>query len=70
MKLSDAVRDAIRRSGQSIYKIAYQTQVAEWSLSKFVRGEVGLNMKALDRLADHFGLTISSPSGTKDGEAK
>jgi hypothetical protein len=59
MQLSDQIREAIRQSGQSIYRVALSTKVEEKSLRRFMRRETGLSMKALDRLAAYFNMNVS-----------
>jgi hypothetical protein len=67
--LSDEIRKAIRRSGKSIYRIGQHARVAEWSLYKFMKGEVGLSMGALDRLAAYLGVKVmgEGAAGAEEG---
>jgi transcriptional regulator with XRE-family HTH domain len=58
LRLSDQVRHAIKTCGQSRYAIAKATGISNSTLSRFMSGERGLTMKALDILADHLGLNI------------
>ena len=70
MTFSDQVRDAIRHSGQTIYRVAMSVQIQEKNLHKFMKGEVGLSLASLDRIAEYLGLNLSEcdpPSTTSDG---
>jgi transcriptional regulator with XRE-family HTH domain len=58
-KVSVALRSVIRKSGESLSVIAERTGVDPGRLSRFVRGERGLTLRAVDALAKHFGLTLA-----------
>ena len=58
VKLSDQIRLAVEASGISQYRLSKEVRISKTSLSRFMRGERGLTLKALDRLADFLGLTI------------
>jgi transcriptional regulator with XRE-family HTH domain len=58
-KVSDQVRGIIDKCGLSRYEISKRTGIDEATLSKFMSGERGLSMKALDRLGDCLGLTVN-----------
>jgi hypothetical protein len=58
VKLSDQIRNAVATSGQTRYAISKATGISQATLSRFMAGERGLTMKALDVLADHLGLII------------
>ena len=57
-KLSEQVREAVEASGLSRYRIAKETGLYEATLSRFMSGERGLTLKALDVLAEYLGLEI------------
>ena len=57
-KLSDQIRTAIDAAPVSRYRIAKETEIAEANLSRFMAGQSGLSMKALDRLGEYLGLEI------------
>jgi transcriptional regulator with XRE-family HTH domain len=59
IKVSDQLRRVIDDCGLSRYEISKRTGIAESTLSKFMQGERGLSMKALDRLGDALGLTVN-----------
>ena len=49
---SKAVREALHRSGLSLYAIEKQTGVSAGMLSRFLRGERTLTVATLDKLAE------------------
>lgn len=59
VKLSDQVRNAVEASGMSCYRISKETGLSEPTLSRFMSGERGLTMKALDTLADFLELNLT-----------
>ncbi|MDP1797417.1 MAG: helix-turn-helix transcriptional regulator [Planctomycetaceae bacterium] len=56
--LTEQLCDAIAASGQSRYRIAQETGVAESSLSRFVSGERGLSIQSLEKLLDYLSLEV------------
>ena len=66
LPLSEQVRNAIGAAGVTRYRIAQDTGISEATLSRFMSGERGLNLKALDRLADHLGLELSPRQQKKE----
>ncbi len=56
--ISETVRQAILDCGESRYRISMETGITQATLSRFVRGETGLSMPALDRLGEYLGLEI------------
>jgi len=68
MKLTDQVRRAVERCGQTRYQIAKATGISEATLSRFASGERFLSPKALDTLGEYLGLRIvaDKPGATKD----
>ena len=56
---SDQIRQAIRDSELTRYRIAKETGVSESALSRFVNGERSLNLSTIDLLADLLGLEVS-----------
>lgn len=67
-KLSDQLRQAIDGSGLSRYAISQQTGIDQASLSRFMQGQVGLSLDAIDRLSEFLQLTITT--GRKPDERK
>jgi len=57
-KLSDQMRQAIEDSGLSRYAIAKETGIDQAALSRFIHGQMGLSLDALDRLGEFLQLTI------------
>ena len=58
--LSDQVRAAVDASGLSRYRICKETGLSQAAMSRFMSGQGGLSMKALDRLADLLDLNITT----------
>ncbi len=58
-KVSDQLRRIIDDCGLSRYEIAKRTGIDAGTLSRFMSGERGLSMKALDTLGECLGLTVN-----------
>ena len=56
--MSERLKDAIANCGVTRYRIAQDTGIEESALSRFVSGERGLSMEALDRLLEYLGLEV------------
>ena len=56
--VSEHIRAAIAEGKLSRYRIALDTGITESTLSRFVRGERGLSMEAIDTLAEYLGLEV------------
>lgn len=68
--LSDQLRNAIETSGESRYRISKDTGLSEPTLSRFMSGERGLTMTAIDILADYLDLNLThsgKPYKPKEG---
>jgi len=63
LTVSEIIRSALKNSEISRYQIAQETRVQEATLSRFVNGERGLSMSAIDRLADYFGYRLVKSKG-------
>ena len=59
-KLSDQLREAIEAAGVSRYSISKQTGVSETTLCRFVSGERGISVDAMDAIGQYLGLSIVS----------
>lgn len=59
-KLSEQIREAILKADVSRYVIAKETGVDQPALSRFVHGERGLSLDALDRIGLYLGLSITT----------
>ena len=57
-KLSDQVRRAVDESGVSRYAICKATGIDQGQFSRFMAGQTGLSISALDALADALRLDI------------
>ena len=56
--LSEQIRKAIASADVTRYRIAKETGIEESTLSRFMSGERGLSMEALDALFKYFDLDI------------
>ncbi len=74
IRLSEQLQRAINASGKSRYEIAKETGISQSTLSRFVNGERGLTIAALDTLAAFLDLHITTRpsefSGPADGQRK
>jgi transcriptional regulator with XRE-family HTH domain len=59
-KLSDQLREAIEKAGVSRYEIAKATGVSQTTLCRFVSGERGISVDAMDAIGQYLGLSIVS----------
>jgi hypothetical protein len=55
---SDQFRAAVLKADESRYRISKATGISESILSRFVRGESGLSMDYMDRIAEYLGLEV------------
>jgi plasmid maintenance system antidote protein VapI len=53
---SDEIREEVRRSGRSNYAIATAMGVCPSTLLRFTKGQTGLSLSLLDRLAEVLDL--------------
>lgn len=60
--ISEVVRDAVKSSGHSPYRVQGETGVDQLCVKRFLEG-CGLNSTNLDKLADSFGITAIDPGG-------
>jgi hypothetical protein len=56
--LSEALREAIRRSGTSRYAIVRETGLSQALLCRFLQGTRGLSLGSIDKLMGVLGLEI------------
>lgn len=59
MKLSAALRRAIKESGLTGYRLAQECGVSQGQLSRFLRAERTLSLDAVDKLAAYLKLELS-----------
>jgi len=67
-KVSDRIREAVQTARVSRYRISRDTGIEESALSRFLSKERALSMKAIDALADYFGLELVRRRKNKAGE--
>ena len=61
--MTDALKNAVRASGQSLYATAKATGLNEDSLSRFMRGRQSLRLDLADKLAAHLKIEIRRKDG-------
>jgi len=57
-KLTDQLRAAVVESGLTLGQITRDTGIDKSALSRFVNGERGVSMEALDKVGEYLGLRI------------
>jgi DNA-binding Xre family transcriptional regulator len=61
--ISDALRQAIRQSDQTLYRIAKDAEVDWGTLQRFLDGtRPNIRIDTVDQLCRHLGLTLASAS--------
>jgi len=65
MSLSKELRKKINECGTTSYRISKDTGIDPASLGRFVKGQRGLSLYAIEKLMDYFNLEVrsKSPSG-------
>lgn len=56
--ISEQIREAIQKSGQTRYSIAKATGVGEPTLSRFCNKKMGLTLQTVDILGQYLGFEI------------
>lgn len=54
----DAIREAIRQSGETRYSISKATGIDQAQLSKVMKAKAGLSFDSLEKLAEYLDLEI------------
>ena len=68
-RISDAIRDAVKDSDLSNYRMAREIGVSQPLMSRFASGHVGMSLDKLDRLAELLDLSIVvGPHGAKPSD--
>jgi len=67
--ISSVLKQAIRQSGLSLYRISKETEVDPRILSRFMRGQTRLRLDFADTLAEYFGLELTERQ-VKHGKRK
>jgi transcriptional regulator with XRE-family HTH domain len=57
-KLLDEIREAIKASDKTRYRLSKETSIPQSQLSRLMTGEKGVSFDAMERLADALGLEI------------
>lgn len=67
LSMTELVRQAIRESGLTPYRICMETGLNQAALSRFLHGKVGLSVASLEKLAPLVGLELVRTSKKKGG---
>ena len=59
-RISDQLREAVIKSGKTRYRISKETGILQSTLSRFVRGECGLGLDAIDSLCECIGVRLTT----------
>lgn len=70
MSLADTLKEAIRKTGLSGYRVALDAGVPEPVVSRFLRGERGINLDTAGKLADYLGLELRPIKQTRKAKGK
>jgi plasmid maintenance system antidote protein VapI len=65
MPLQDQLREAVKQSGLSLYRIAKDSGVVYQVLHRFASGERDLTLETATKLADYFGMRLTRPKRPK-----
>ena len=67
--LTEQLRQAILTSGKTRYAISKAAGVGQDTLSRFIHGERGLSMEAMDAIGQYLGLELKTrrPARKKKG---
>ena len=59
----ELIRDAIRRDGRSVYRLALDCGVNQGVLGRFVRGERDMNLRTAEKVCRALGLELRPVRG-------
>ena len=68
MKVGEVLKRAIKESGVSRYRIAQETGIEQSALSRFMSGERGLALDAVEALCSYFKLELRPAE--RDGKGR
>jgi hypothetical protein len=63
MSLSEKLKRACHKSGETRYQLAKETGLDYASLHRFLDGKTGLNSASMDKLADYLGYKLVKKKG-------
>ena len=58
--ITEQLRAAIDNAGMTRYRISMETKIPQSQLSRFMAGESGLSLDALDRLCSFLGVQLTA----------
>lgn len=63
----DTIRDAIRKDGRTIYRLAIDSGVNQGVLGRFMRGERDMNLRTAERVCRVLGLELKAGKPGRKG---
>lgn len=67
MSLADQLREAVKESGLSVYRIAKDSGVSQAVLQRFIAGDrENIRLDTADKLASYFSMRFTAPRKPKD----
>jgi ribosome-binding protein aMBF1 (putative translation factor) len=63
--MADVLRDAVRDSGLSNYRIAKDTGIVDGALLRFMSGETSMRLDKAELLAEYLGLELTKKTQQK-----
>jgi hypothetical protein len=57
--MSESLRQAVRDSGKTLYRVSKDTGISWQALHRFMRGRTGLRMDLLDKLCRYLRLRLA-----------
>ncbi|MCK6498497.1 MAG: hypothetical protein L6Q38_03350 [Nitrospira sp.] len=67
LALSDQIRRAVDASGRSRYSICKEAGIDQAAMSRFMAGDAGLLLEALDRLGQVLDLQVKARKAKRRG---
>ena len=67
--LSDQLRAAVQGATVTRYRLSQELGIDQAALSRFVNGERGLSLEAIDKLAAYLGLRLVGPRSKKGSKS-
>lgn len=63
IEFADQIRQAVRESGRTPYRICQDTEIDQAMMSRFLAGKMWLGEATMNRLAEYLGLEVVTRKG-------
>jgi len=70
MSLSETLKQAVKATGLSLYRVGLDSGVPDEVLGRWLKGERGITLASADKLADYFGLELTPRKAKGKGRGK